>query len=100
MKLHGFCAHAQESSLVYEYLEREEAYIAKILSSVEQPKELDWIRRIDVGLPMLSTYNMHHNFTSPIIHQDLFSKNILLDLHYEAHISDFDMVIIRQLLKS
>ena len=28
------------------------------------------------------------------------SKNILLDLNYEAHISDFDMVIIRQLLKS
>ena len=45
-------------------------------------------------------YFMHHNFTSPIIHQDLLSKNILLDLNYEAHISDFDMVIIRQLLKS
>ena len=28
------------------------------------------------------------------------SKNILLDLNYEAYISDFDMVIIRQLLKS
>ena len=32
---------------------------------------------------------MHHNCLPPIIHHDISSKNILLNLEYEAHISDF-----------
>ncbi|XP_038683000.1 MDIS1-interacting receptor like kinase 2-like [Tripterygium wilfordii] len=32
---------------------------------------------------------MHHDLPSPIIHRDISSKNILLDLEYEAHVSDF-----------
>ncbi|WJX81481.1 non-specific serine/threonine protein kinase [Trifolium repens] len=32
---------------------------------------------------------MHHDCSPPIVHRDISSKNILLDLEYVAHVSDF-----------
>ncbi|KAJ0035700.1 hypothetical protein Pint_26369 [Pistacia integerrima] len=32
---------------------------------------------------------MHHDCSPPIVHRDISSKNVLLDLEYEAHVSDF-----------
>lgn len=88
VKLYGFCSHAQESFLVYEYLER--GSLAKILRNEEEAKELDWIQRIDVvkGVANALCY-MHHGSIPSIIHRDISSNNILLDAKYEAHISDF-----------
>ncbi|GKV30728.1 hypothetical protein SLEP1_g39508 [Rubroshorea leprosula] len=35
---------------------------------------------------------MHHECSTPIIHRDISSNNVLLDLEYEAHVSDFGTV--------
>lgn len=35
---------------------------------------------------------MHHDFYSPIVHRDISNKNVLIDLEYEAHVSDFRVV--------
>lgn len=88
VKLHGFCSHAQESFLVYEYLER--GSLAKILKNEEDAKELDWIKRIDFvkGVANALCY-MHYDSIPSIIHRDISSNNILLDAKYEAHVSDF-----------
>lgn len=40
---------------------------------------------------------MHHECSPPIVHRDISSKNILLNVNYEAHISDFGTA---KLLKS
>uniref|UniRef100_A0A7N2N6B0 non-specific serine/threonine protein kinase n=1 Tax=Quercus lobata TaxID=97700 RepID=A0A7N2N6B0_QUELO len=32
---------------------------------------------------------MHHDCSSPIVHRDISSKNVLLDFDYEAHVSNF-----------
>lgn len=88
VKLHGFCLHAQESFLVYQYLER--GSLAEILSNAEEAKELDWTNRIDIVKGVANAlYYMHHDTSPPIIHRDISSNNILLDATYRAHISDF-----------
>nr|XP_023914864.1 MDIS1-interacting receptor like kinase 2-like [Quercus suber] len=59
VKLHGFCSHSHFSILIYEYLEK--GNLASILSNDGGAKELDWNKRV----------------------------NIIKDLEYEAHVSDF-----------
>ncbi|XP_057970084.1 MDIS1-interacting receptor like kinase 2-like isoform X2 [Malania oleifera] len=56
----------------------------------EQAMELNWSRRVNVvrGIANALSY-MHHDCSPPIIHRDISSDNVLLDLEYEAHVSDF-----------
>ncbi|XP_058094890.1 MDIS1-interacting receptor like kinase 2-like [Magnolia sinica] len=88
VKLYGFCSHPRCSFLVYEYLER--GSLASILSGNKGAVELDWVKRMKVirGVAHALSY-MHHDCTPPIVHRDLSSKNILLDLEFEARVSDF-----------
>ncbi|PPD76730.1 hypothetical protein GOBAR_DD26344 [Gossypium barbadense] len=61
-----------------------------VLSNNEQAKELDWKKRLNVvkGLANALSY-MHHEHSQPIVHRDISSNNVLLDLDYEARVSDF-----------
>nr|XP_023912423.1 MDIS1-interacting receptor like kinase 2-like [Quercus suber] len=88
VKLHGFCSHSRFSILIYEYLEK--GNLASILSNDGGAKELDWNKRVNIikGVAHALSY-MHHDCLPPIVHRDISSKNILLDLEYEAHVSDF-----------
>ncbi|XP_059446603.1 MDIS1-interacting receptor like kinase 2-like [Corylus avellana] len=88
VKLHGFCSHARYSYLVYEFLEG--GSLRKILSNEVKAMELDWIRRVKVvrGVARALSY-MHHDCSPPVIHRDISSNNILLDLDNEAHVSNF-----------
>ncbi|WRX11643.1 Protein kinase domain - like 10 [Theobroma cacao] len=88
VKLHGFCSHSKHLFLVYEFVER--GSLRMILSNNEEAVELDWNKRLNVvkGLANALSY-MHHDHSPPIIHRDISSNNILLDLDYEAHVSDF-----------
>ncbi|XP_028758649.1 MDIS1-interacting receptor like kinase 2-like [Neltuma alba] len=36
-----------------------------------------------------ASYYLHYGYSPPIVHHDISSKNVILDLDYEAHISDF-----------
>ncbi|XP_058092605.1 MDIS1-interacting receptor like kinase 2-like [Magnolia sinica] len=88
MKLYGFCSHARCSFLVYEYMER--GSLAGILSgNKEGAVELDWVKRMEVIRVADALSYMHHDRTPPIVHRELSSKNILLDLECEACVSDF-----------
>ncbi|XP_030539131.2 MDIS1-interacting receptor like kinase 2-like [Rhodamnia argentea] len=88
VKLYGFCSHTERSILVYEYLER--GSLAKILKDMEQAKDLDWAKRINVVKGVAKAlYYLHHDCRPPVIHRDISSNNILLDRKYEARVSDF-----------
>ncbi|XP_057435904.1 MDIS1-interacting receptor like kinase 2-like isoform X2 [Lotus japonicus] len=88
IKLHGFCLHSKFSFLVYEFLEG--GSLDHVLNSDKQATAFDWEKRVNVvkGVANALSY-MHHDCSPPIIHRDISSKNVLLDLQYEAHVSDF-----------
>jgi len=88
VKLYGFCIHSQHSFLVYEFLEK--GSVDKILNDDEQAYVFDWNRRLNVIKDVANALcYMHHNCSPSIVHRDISSKNIVLDLKYVAHVSDF-----------
>ncbi|TYJ29013.1 hypothetical protein E1A91_A06G040500v1 [Gossypium mustelinum] len=88
VKFYGFCSSAGHSFLVYKYLER--GSLASVLRKNEESKKLDWNKRVNIveGVVNALSY-LHHDCSPPIVHRDITSNNILLDLEYEAHLSDF-----------
>ncbi|KAG5541714.1 hypothetical protein RHGRI_021519 [Rhododendron griersonianum] len=90
VKFFGFCSHARNSFLVYEYLER--GSLASIFSRDEEAKQLDWPKRLNIikGVAHALSY-MHHDCKPPIVHRDISSNNVLIDDEYEARVSDFGM---------
>ncbi|RZC94264.1 hypothetical protein C5167_026965, partial [Papaver somniferum] len=90
VKLFGFCSSVERqiSFLVYEFVER--GSLKKILCDGEQAVEFDWIKRIAFikGTADALAY-MHHDCIPAIVHRDISSNNVLLDIEYEARVSDF-----------
>ena len=74
--------------MVYEFLEG--GSLKELLCNKEEVVNFEWIKRANIveGVVDTSSY-MHHDCSPPIVHQDISSKNILLDSEYVAHISDF-----------
>ncbi|VAH96148.1 unnamed protein product [Triticum turgidum subsp. durum] len=88
VKLFGYCSSGQGRFLIYEYMERGD--LAKSLKDNERAIELDWRRRMHIMLDVVhALVYMHHDCSSPIVHRDITSNNILLDLEFRACISDF-----------
>ncbi|KAI8548254.1 hypothetical protein RHMOL_Rhmol07G0259300 [Rhododendron molle] len=88
VKILGFCSHAQNPFLIYEYLER--GSLASIFSRDREAEQLDWLKRVNIikGVADALSY-LHHDCTPPIVHRDISSKNVLIDEEYEARVSDF-----------
>ncbi|KAE9596246.1 hypothetical protein Lal_00048720 [Lupinus albus] len=88
VKLYGFCSHPRISFLVYEFLEG--GSLDKVLNNDTQAVMFDWNRRVNVVKGVANAlYHLHHGCSLPIVHRDISSKNVILDLEYEAHIADF-----------
>ncbi|CAI8605234.1 unnamed protein product [Vicia faba] len=88
VKLYGFCSHSLHSFLVYEFLEN--GSMDNILKENETSGEFDWKRRVNVIKDVANALSyMHHDCTPPIVHRDISSKNVILNLEYVAHVSDF-----------
>ncbi|XP_043692836.1 MDIS1-interacting receptor like kinase 2-like [Telopea speciosissima] len=88
VKLYGFCSHPRCMFLVYEYMEK--GSLERFLSNQAEAVEFDWLKRINVIKSVANALSyVHHDCVPPIIHRDISSKNILLDLELEARLSDF-----------
>ncbi|KAI9121557.1 hypothetical protein K1719_008590 [Acacia pycnantha] len=88
IKLHGFCLHNQCMFLIYEYMERGSLFY--ILNNDDEAKELDWSMRVNTIKGIANAlFHMHHDCAPPIIHRDVTSNNVLLNLKMEAFLSDF-----------
>jgi hypothetical protein len=88
VKLFGYCSSRKGRFLIYEYMER--GNLAEILRDSERAIQLNWKRRINIVLDVVHALAyMHYDCSSPIVHRDITSNNILLDVEFRACISDF-----------
>jgi tRNA A-37 threonylcarbamoyl transferase component Bud32 len=88
VKLYGFCSHSHFSFLVYEFMEK--GSLEMILKDDDEAIAFDWYKRANAIKDVANALcYMHHDCSPPIVHRDISSKNILLDLEYVAHVSDF-----------
>jgi len=88
VKLYGFCSHRLHLFLVYEFLEK--GSMDNILKDNEQAGGFDWNRRVNVIKDIVNALcYLHHDCSPPIVHRDISSKNVILDLECVAHVSDF-----------
>jgi hypothetical protein len=88
VKLYGYCSHRLHSLLVYEFLEK--GGVDKILKDDELATAFDWNMRVNAIKDIANALSyMHHDCSPAIVHRDISSKNVILDLEYVAHVSDF-----------
>lgn len=88
VKLLGFCLHNRCMFLIYEYMERGSLFC--VLNNDAEVVEFDWSKRVNTvkGIAHALSY-MHHDCAPPIIHRDITTTNILLNLKLEAFVADF-----------
>ncbi|KAG2403333.1 MDIS1-interacting receptor like kinase [Vigna angularis] len=61
-----------------------------IVKMMKEAIAFDWNKRVNVIKDVTNAlFYMHYDCSPPIIHRDISSKNVLLDLEYVAHVSDF-----------
>ncbi|KAG6555332.1 hypothetical protein Mapa_003375 [Marchantia paleacea] len=90
VKLLCCCTNQKSNLLVYEYMPN--GSVGDILHSPKTSSILDWPTRykIAVGAAEGLAY-LHHDCVPHIVHRDVKSNNILLDLNFEAHVADFGL---------
>lgn len=88
VKLHGFCLYKQNMFLVYEYMKRGSLFC--LLRNDNEAAQLGWNKRISIieGIAHALSY-MHHDCNPPIVHRDVTTSNVLLDMEMKASVSDF-----------
>ncbi|XP_075489851.1 putative LRR receptor-like serine/threonine-protein kinase At5g48740 [Primulina tabacum] len=89
--LEGFCCESKHQILVYEYLPG--GSLAENLYGTKSKKlSLSWIQRLRIAVDSARGLDYLHNGSELcIIHRDVKSSNILLDLDMNAKVGDFGL---------
>ncbi|XP_045796191.1 probable leucine-rich repeat receptor-like protein kinase At1g35710 isoform X1 [Trifolium pratense] len=88
VKLYGFCLHKRIMFLIYQYMEKGSLF-SVLYDDVEATK-FNWRKRLNIvkGVSSALSY-LHHDCTTPIVHRDVSSGNILLNSEWQPSVSDF-----------
>ncbi|XP_030517537.1 MDIS1-interacting receptor like kinase 2-like [Rhodamnia argentea] len=83
LKLHGFCLDRRCMFLIYEYMEN--GTLSRALRDDVKAVEFDWSKRVNLVRDTKHVLSyMHHDYSRPIVHQDISSNNILLNGKMQA----------------
>ncbi|GMI87273.1 CRINKLY4 related 3 [Hibiscus trionum] len=95
VRLVGYCIERDERLLVYEYMKNGALYDhLHNKNNIEKASSLlnSWKMRIKIALDAARGIEYLHNYAVPsIIHRDIKSSNILLDVNWTARVSDFGL---------
>lgn len=90
VRLLGYCKEGAERVLVYEYMDN--GTLFDHLHKLESSPLMSWPRRIKVALDAARGIEYLHEYAMPrVIHRDIKSSNILLDVMWTAKVSDFGL---------
>ncbi|RLN24038.1 hypothetical protein C2845_PM07G07550 [Panicum miliaceum] len=90
VKLYGYCSTNQDKFLVYEYMEK--GSLSTILMAKGSAVELDWNKTLDIAKDVAQALSyLHHDCSTPIVHRDITSNNVLVDMEFRACVSDFGL---------
>ncbi|XP_050206652.1 receptor protein-tyrosine kinase CEPR1 [Mercurialis annua] len=93
VKLYCYFSSFDCSLLVYEYMPNGNLRDALDNNWIH----LDWPTRHQIALGVAQGLGyLHHDLLTPIIHRDIKSTNILLDINYQAKVADFGIAKILQ----
>ncbi|XP_026397686.1 receptor-like serine/threonine-protein kinase At1g78530 [Papaver somniferum] len=91
----GYMSSKYIKLLVYEYMDN--GSLDQWLHHRNIGRTLDWQKRLDIAVRVAQGLSyIHHNCSSPIIHRDVKSSNILLDSEFKAKVADFGLAKIVQ----
>lgn len=88
VKLIGYCCEDEHRMLVYEYMARGSVE-NNLFSRVLLP--LSWSTRMKIAFGAAKGLAFLHEAEKPVIYRDFKTSNILLDLDYNAKLSDFGL---------
>ncbi|CAJ2637107.1 unnamed protein product [Trifolium pratense] len=90
IKLLGCCIQGEETMLIYEYMPNKS--LDYFVFDDTKTMSLDWLRRFNIiGSIARGLLYLHQDSRVRIIHRDLKTSNILLDVNLEPKISDFGL---------
>ncbi|PSS13637.1 LRR receptor-like serine/threonine-protein kinase [Actinidia chinensis var. chinensis] len=86
----GYCDEAHQRMLVYEYMHN--GTLQDHIHDSVNHKYLDWLARLHIAEDAAKGLEYLHTGCNPsIIHRDVKTSNILLDIHMRAKVSDFGL---------
>ncbi|PKI33342.1 hypothetical protein CRG98_046268 [Punica granatum] len=90
VKLMFSCIGEECRVLVYEYMEN--GSLGDLLHGEKGGELLDWPQRFAIALGAAQGLAyLHHDCVPPIVHRDVKSNNILLDVELRPHVADFGL---------
>uniref|UniRef100_A0A7N0UUS0 non-specific serine/threonine protein kinase n=1 Tax=Kalanchoe fedtschenkoi TaxID=63787 RepID=A0A7N0UUS0_KALFE len=88
----GYCQEVHQCILVYEYMHN--GTLRDHIHGSVGGKQLDWLARLQIAQDAAKGLEYLHTGCNPsIIHRDVKTSNILLDVNMKAKVSDFGLSI-------